>query len=265
MLIQHKDARRLLPLIAKANFDQRVIRYSEAAEFLGRDPKSNSRAVAQVCDLIDAASAYAGIALLALTTVRSSDGGINRNAWSTPPWSKYRELIINNSKTYKFTKQDISKIEISLDDLSEHGNRASWEIVLSSAPFEKIVEQLTTGTHTLISDAINDIFPDINAIGSENVESIYRLGKLYKRDQKVRDFVLKRANNRCEYCGEYGFQKPDKSYYLETHHIIALANDGCDKVSNVIALCPNHHREAHFGVHGDELEQEMMEIVRKKF
>lgn len=70
----------------------------------------------------------------------------------------------------------------------------------------------------------------------------------YSRDSKIRTFVIDRAEGRCEYCGEQGFLMSDgKSRYLEAHHIISLADDGEDAVENVIALCPKHHREAHFG------------------
>jgi predicted HNH restriction endonuclease len=52
--------------------------------------------------------------------------------------------------------------------------------------------------------------------------------------------------------------KPDGTRYLETHHIIALAAEGADRVTNVIGLCPNDHREAHFGERRHVLEQEMI-------
>jgi hypothetical protein len=35
-------------------------------------------------------------------------------------------------------------------------------------------------------------------------------------------------------------------------------------MTNVIALCPGHHREAHFGEIGAEMEKKMVVIVRRK-
>ncbi|WP_342542729.1 HNH endonuclease signature motif containing protein [Paenisporosarcina sp. FSL H8-0542] len=35
--------------------------------------------------------------------------------------------------------------------------------------------------------------------------------------------------------------------YLEVHHIKRLADNGEDSVENAIAVCPNCHRELHFG------------------
>lgn len=72
-------------------------------------------------------------------------------------------------------------------------------------------------------------------------------GMAFVRDARVRAWVRERANGRCEYCGCAGFRMPGGRIYLETHHTISLAAGGHDKVGNVIALCPNHHREAHYG------------------
>ena len=70
---------------------------------------------------------------------------------------------------------------------------------------------------------------------------------VYNRSPIVRNKVLSRANNCCEYCGNIGFLTTDGGHYLETHHIIPLSENGHDDELNVIALCPNHHRMAHYG------------------
>lgn len=70
---------------------------------------------------------------------------------------------------------------------------------------------------------------------------------VHHRSPQVRRDVLDRAQGKCEWCGQVGFVMADDSIFLETHHIIPLAEDGPDTQSNVVALCPNHHREAHHG------------------
>lgn len=72
-------------------------------------------------------------------------------------------------------------------------------------------------------------------------------GMAFARDARVRAWVRERAAGHCEYCGCMGFKMSAGRIYLETHHIISLAVGGHDTVGNVIALCPNHHREAHYG------------------
>lgn len=52
--------------------------------------------------------------------------------------------------------------------------------------------------------------------------------------------------------------------YTEAHHIIALSAQGKDVVENVIALCPEHHREAHFGVNAEKLETEFIKCIRSR-
>lgn len=84
-------------------------------------------------------------------------------------------------------------------------------------------------------------------------------GTGYRRDQAVRDFVLRRSRGNCEYCGAPGFEMSDGSRYLEAHHVIFLAAEGPDTVENVIALCAGHHREAHYGKQAELLERAFLE------
>jgi 5-methylcytosine-specific restriction protein A len=86
---------------------------------------------------------------------------------------------------------------------------------------------------------------------------------VFQRDPAVRAHVVKRANGRCEYCGRRGFLLPNGNHYVEAHHIIALAKQGPDTLENVIALCPEHHREAHFGSGAESLEQECLQLLAK--
>jgi hypothetical protein len=41
--------------------------------------------------------------------------------------------------------------------------------------------------------------------------------------------------------------EPDGSPFLETHHLIRLADGGPDTVENAVAVCPNCHRRLHYG------------------
>lgn len=82
------------------------------------------------------------------------------------------------------------------------------------------------------------------------------------RDPNVRTAVLRRAGGRCEHCGEPGFSMPNGAVYLETHHVVPLADDGPDVVGNVVALCPNHHRRAHHGLDRAELQLAFLDYLR---
>ena len=74
-----------------------------------------------------------------------------------------------------------------------------------------------------------------------------RTGLAYLRDRHLRNIALLRANGRCMLCKEQGFAMPGGGFYLETHHIVPLSEGGPDDSTNLVALCANHHREAHFG------------------
>jgi len=102
---------------------------------------------------------------------------------------------------------------------------------------------------------------DINALPEGSASKKESTTSVYERSSQVRSYVLSRSKGSCEWCGEEGFKTPTGSTYLETHHIQPLSEKGSDTVDNVIALCPNHHREAHFGDNRDNLKQAMRKRV----
>lgn len=133
-------------------------------------------------------------------------------------------------------------------------------------PLVEIVRSLSTD---LLKEPISpsDAIDDLNELpeGVVEPEKTYRLSGSYARDAKVRSYVIARAKGVCEYCREEGFLMFDgKSHYLEAHHIIALADEGKDTIQNVIALCPRHHREAHYGVNRVKLEAEMANLLKSE-
>ena len=121
---------------------------------------------------------------------------------------------------------------------------------------------------TKFEDELNrmGIFIENQALNDTNVmpSKEERITTIYKRDQKIRNEVLKIAKGRCEYCNTKGFKKKNGiDFFLECHHIIALANDGQDLLSNVVALCPNHHREIHFGENSEVIEKELINKISR--
>lgn len=84
------------------------------------------------------------------------------------------------------------------------------------------------------------------------------------RDPKVRARVLMRARGYCEYCNRMGFYMASGAIFLETHHVVPLSENGQDSEDNVIALCPNHHRQGHFGKDSERLHLRFLDIVKAK-
>lgn len=72
---------------------------------------------------------------------------------------------------------------------------------------------------------------------------------VYVRNPDVVAEVLTTAAGRCGRCGGRApfIRRSDDTPYLEVHHRLELSKGGEDTVENAIALCPNCHREAHYG------------------
>lgn len=75
----------------------------------------------------------------------------------------------------------------------------------------------------------------------------------FVRNREVRQRALVRSKGRCELCGRPGFKMANGKIYLETHHIVPLASGGLDWDDNVVALCADDHRRAHFAADRDDI------------
>lgn len=95
------------------------------------------------------------------------------------------------------------------------------------------------------------------AVANKLPSKIQMVSSGFKRNPDVVAYVLKRANGICELCCQPSpFRKAsDNTPYLEVHHWLQLANGGEDTIENAAALCPNCHKEAHFGVNSENIKQ----------
>ncbi|PSL20472.1 HNH endonuclease signature motif containing protein [Shimia abyssi] len=83
------------------------------------------------------------------------------------------------------------------------------------------------------------------------------------RSKAVRDYVLKRANGVCELTGRTApFRTRSGEPYLEVHHVRRLSDDGPDDPRWCAAIDPTVHREIHFGVHGEALNEQLVEKLK---
>lgn len=84
----------------------------------------------------------------------------------------------------------------------------------------------------------------------------------YERDARVKAWILKMAKGICECCNqEAPFNGPDGRPYLEVHHVRKLAEKGPDSTENAVAVCPNCHRELHYGQNSKGLVEALYEKV----
>jgi hypothetical protein len=132
-------------------------------------------------------------------------------------------------------------------------------IPLKKIAFEKIIEMV----------GANEIF--INNIEVESVnteEHIKAIEEKYKNAvPEVKEVISKRIergsisqkvkqinNYKCLICDALGknpftFKKSNGQYYIETHHVMPVSElkQGSLGLSNLITVCPNHHRQIHYG------------------
>lgn len=143
------------------------------------------------------------------------------------------------------SNEDESKVQFrKLDD-------EPWTV--TSYNIEDGETEITRGVATA---AVVDQFEASETL-ERPVQSKTVQGKVFSRDPGVRKAVLERSRGYCEYCGERGFVTISGQIYLETHHIVPLSEDGADSTSNVIALCANDHKKAHFSQQRGEMGNEM--------
>jgi len=90
-------------------------------------------------------------------------------------------------------------------------------------------------------------------------------GTAYPRSSEVRASVLRRAKGVCELCLTPGFKTASGAIYLETHHVVPLSEAGCDEEWNVVALCANDHRQAHFSERRAEIQRRLLAALTSLF
>lgn len=134
-----------------------------------------------------------------------------------------------------------------------HTHRARAE--LSSMGF-KVVRSVTVRDGKSFDAAVSASIADDTTARRKRLASApkkplfyYEPVLIYVRNPDVVAEALFQAKGTCGSCGAKApfERRSDKTPYLEVHHVKPLAEGGYDSLDNVIALCPNCHRKAHFG------------------
>lgn len=116
-------------------------------------------------------------------------------------------------------------------------NARKWE------EFEAAVQTLERRT----LDQLNALYAARRV--SKEKKRIAKVVQLLGRDPLVVAIAKQRANFKCQVpsCSAKSFKTGRGMPYVEVHHLVQLANGGVDHPSNVVCVCPAHHRELHFG------------------
>jgi 5-methylcytosine-specific restriction enzyme A len=129
-----------------------------------------------------------------------------------------------------------------------------------------VVENYDTATGEAKITRNNTIFVDQFSVIESKIdlpERVIREVGVYLRDPKIREKVRFRSAGKCEYCGVLGFKTSNGAIYVETHHVVPLSENGLDCVRNVAALCPDHHRQAHFGLLAENIRIALQQMLNR--
>ncbi len=152
--------------------------------------------------------------------------------------------------------------KINFSDLSTITcEKVAEKAILSGSGVEKMttktVKPVFVSSEEELDSCIGELLEKIGSDipqGQSSPKKIESSVAQYVRDAMVVAYVLKHANGYCECCGTSSpFIKASGQPYLEVHHVKHLSNNGSDKVTNTVALCPNCHRELHYGVNREAL------------
>lgn len=68
----------------------------------------------------------------------------------------------------------------------------------------------------------------------------------------------------CQVCSWSGFRKKDDSEFIEAHHLVQISERHADSLctENIVLLCPNCHREIHYGVDVEIKDEGETNLVR---
>jgi 5-methylcytosine-specific restriction protein A len=176
----------------------------------------------------------------------------------------------NNKKQYQFEGL-FKTVEWKIETQTE-GKRIGDKLVkYVLQPIEELEE-----INLPIQDPLEHIllepleFYTIRAKILSNLDKITKpnavvLTEYKNRSVEIKKYALLRAKGQCENCGKDApFVNSNNIPFLEVHHIFSLSDDGPDHPINVAAICPNCHREAHYGNDMQTLKDKLSEKIKVK-
>lgn len=178
----------------------------------------------------------------------------------TPTSIKYR--MRNISYVYSSLGRSLVKGLTPLKNIGSNILPIIEELILEN-------ENISADLQVTFDERVNKIRkskPVELPIGKEKPSRRTSKSTTYERDHQVVAWLLENSKGICEGCERQApFIKADENFYLEVHHLRRLADGGSDTFSNAIAVCPNCHRELHYGLRrGEVLDNLYRKINRLK-
>jgi len=145
------------------------------------------------------------------------------------------------------------------------GNRLLKFTLVPITEKETYQPETDSGPNETRSEILSEVRSLLSQGSTAPRKGTFQPREYFLRSALLRKYVRIRANGQCEYCQRPApFATPNNMPFLEIHHILRLADYGPDAPTNVVALCPNCHREAHYGANAHRIRVAMLEIARNK-
>lgn len=196
-----------------------------------------------------------------------------------------REFIVNNGKKKENQRADkwrqngsllgptLGWIKVPISELENIDSQNLVNTLENSGtskavykPVSNVIEPRLCDSQEELDKEVERLYPVKVGRPEGQISPKRKDGKnsYYVRDATVVAYVLTRSNGVCEACSEPApFKKQNGLPFLEVHHLRQLSDKGSDKVTNAIAVCPNCHREFHFGEHKQSKLEGMYNKVRE--
>lgn len=177
--------------------------------------------------------------------------------------SKKGRPFTNGIKTKKRVITLSPEIGYLEDCLKESGVKSPAKLVMELLDKHVLSRQDFLKSKKNEINLLSDEEIDRRADEDSSVPETYKKEiEVKKRSEYVKASTLRRAKGVCEGCEKDApFRKDDGTPFLEVHHKVWLSEGGEDSRMNAIALCPNCHRNEHFGQRyfGNKIEELSLE------
>lgn len=161
----------------------------------------------------------------------------------------YRGIVRLASTPYQATQPD-----------SNNQSRNVWifplKLIDSSALIREEDYEHATQTRARAAKKLSDAELLERVQNSSTTAGIVEVkSKRRQRSPYIVELANRRANGICQLCNKPAPFEKNGTPYLEVHHIVPLADQGDDSLSNTVALCPNCHRKMHALALKDDVEK----------
>jgi predicted HNH restriction endonuclease len=129
-------------------------------------------------------------------------------------------------------------------DYLRQAQQSGWEMIEQEYPSLEQETQDIEEVQTEFDQRKQEILEDNEDLKNEKEIVV---SQRVKRYQKIVRDLKDKYENKCqiEDCG-FTFEQKNGNLYSEGHHLVPLSEDGPQSYSNVVILCPNHHRMFHY-------------------